>query len=145
MGGAQPLAASLAGAASLTIECQRSRIEARLRTRYLDEEARDLDDALVRIGQATRARQAVRSACWAMLAELLPELVRRARAGGPKPDLLTDQTSAHDLINGYLPTGWSVEAMARGAGRSAAAPGATARGGRELRSPGAWRCSTCRL
>ena len=109
MGGAQPLAASLAGAASLTIECQRSRIEARLRTRYLDEEARDLDDALVRIGQATRARQARSIGLLGNAAELLPELVRRARAGGPKPDLLTDQTSAHDLINGYLPTGWSVE------------------------------------
>jgi len=109
MGGAQPLAASLAGACSLTIECQRSRIEARLRTRYLDEEARDLDDALVRIERATRERQARSIGLLGNAAELLPELVRRARAGGPKPDLLTDQTSAHDLINGYLPTGWSVE------------------------------------
>ncbi|HEX4583855.1 MAG TPA: urocanate hydratase [Burkholderiaceae bacterium] len=109
MGGAQPLAASLAGACSLTIECQSSRIEARLRTRYLDEQARDLDDALARIAQATRARQARSIGLAGNAAELLPELVRRARAGGLKPDLVTDQTSAHDLINGYLPIGWSVE------------------------------------
>jgi urocanate hydratase len=109
MGGAQPLAASLAGASSLTIECQSSRIEARLRTRYLDEQARDLDDALARIGQATRARQARSIGLLGNAAELLPELVRRARAGGLKPDLVTDQTSAHDLINGYLPGGWSIE------------------------------------
>jgi urocanate hydratase len=109
MGGAQPLAASLAGASSLTIECQPSRIEARLRTRYLDEEARDLDDALERIARATGARQARSIGLLGNAAELLPELVRRARAGGQRPDLVTDQTSAHDLVNGYLPTGWSVE------------------------------------
>src|SRR5467141_374683 len=109
MGGAQPLAAGMAGASSLTIECQRSRIEARLRTRYLDEEARDLDDALARIGQATRERQARSIGLLGNAAELLPELARRARAGGLRPDLVTDQTSAHDLINGYLPIGWSVE------------------------------------
>ncbi|HEY4039943.1 MAG TPA: urocanate hydratase [Burkholderiaceae bacterium] len=109
MGGAQPLAASLAGASSLTIECQRSRIQARLRTRYLDEEARDLDDALARIGQATRDKQARSIALAGNAAEVLPELVRRARAGGPRPDLVTDQTSAHDLINGYLPAGWNVD------------------------------------
>src|SRR5882762_4345119 len=109
MGGAQPLAAGMAGASSLTIECQRSRIEARLRTRYLDEEARDLDDALARIGQATRERRARSIGLLGNAAELLPELARRARAGGLRPDLVTDQTSAHDLINGYLPIGWSVE------------------------------------
>src|SRR6266478_6502866 len=109
MGGAQPLAAGMAGASSLTIECQRSRIEARLRTRYLDEEARDLDDALARIGQATRERQARSIGLLGNAAELLPELARRSRAGGLRPDLVTDQTSAHDLINGYLPVGWSVE------------------------------------
>jgi urocanate hydratase len=109
MGGAQPLAASLAGASSLTIECQASRIQARMRTRYLDEEARDLDDALARIGQATRDRQARSVALAGNAAELLPELVRRVRAGGLKPDLVTDQTSAHDLIHGYLPAGWGVD------------------------------------
>src|SRR5579864_614571 len=87
MGGAQPLAASLAGASSLTIECQPSRIEARLRTRYLDEEARDLDDALARIASATRQRQARSIGLLGNAAELLPELVRRARAGGDPPDL----------------------------------------------------------
>ena len=109
MGGAQPLAASLAGASSLTIECQRSRIQARLRTRYLDEEARDLDDALARIGQATRGKQARSIALAGNAAEVLPELVRRVRAGGLRPDLVTDQTSAHDLIHGYLPAGWDVD------------------------------------
>jgi urocanate hydratase len=109
MGGAQPLAASLAGASSLTIECQPARIEARLRTRYLDEQARDLDDALARIERATRARKATSIGVLGNAAELLPELAHRARAGGPRPDLVTDQTSAHDLVNGYLPLGWTIE------------------------------------
>src|SRR5882757_566298 len=109
MGGAQPLAASLAGASSLTIECQSSRIEARLRTRYLDQQAVDLDDALACIEQATRGKQARSIGLLGNAAELLPELARRARSGGLKPDLVTDQTSAHDLINGYLPIGWSVD------------------------------------
>jgi urocanate hydratase len=109
MGGAQPLAASLAGACSLTIECQPSRIEARLRTRYLDQQASDLDDALARVERAVRERKAVSIGLLGNAAEIVPELVRRARAGGPKPDLVTDQTSAHDLVNGYLPIGWSVE------------------------------------
>ena len=109
MGGAQPLAASLAGASSLTIECQASRIEARLRTRYLDEQALDLDDALARIGRATAGGEVRSIGLLGNAAEVLPELVRRARAGGPKPDLVTDQTSAHDLVNGYLPIGWTVE------------------------------------
>ncbi len=103
------LTAGLGGMGGAQIECQRSRIEARLRTRYLDEEARDLDDALARIGQATRERQARSIGLLGNAAELLPELARRARAGGLRPDLVTDQTSAHDLINGYLPVGWSVE------------------------------------
>src|SRR5207253_6522422 len=109
MGGAQPLAASLAGASSLTIECQLSRIQARLRTRYLDEQARDPDEALARIEYATRERQARSIGLLGNAAELLPELVRRARAGGLRPDLVCDQTSAHDLINGYLPIGWDIE------------------------------------
>ncbi|HXF47242.1 MAG TPA: urocanate hydratase [Burkholderiaceae bacterium] len=109
MGGAQPLAASFAGAASLVIECQQSRIDFRLRSRYLDEQARDLDDALARIARYTKEKKAVSVGLLGNAAEILPELARRAKAGGIKPDLLTDQTSAHDLIYGYLPAGWTVE------------------------------------
>ena len=109
MGGAQPLAASLAGACSLSIECQASRIEARLRTRYLDHQAGSLDEALEAIARATRERRAVSIGLLGNAAEILPQLVQRARAGGQKPDLVTDQTSAHDLVHGYLPAGWSVD------------------------------------
>ncbi|ANB17400.1 urocanate hydratase [Dokdonella koreensis] len=105
MGGAQPLAASLAGACSLTIECQQSRIDFRLKTRYVDEQAADLDDALARIGAYTRAGEAKSIALLGNAAEILPELVRR----GVRPDAVTDQTSAHDPVHGYLPVGWSVE------------------------------------
>ncbi|MDQ2778438.1 MAG: urocanate hydratase [Pseudomonadota bacterium] len=108
MGGAQPLAATFAGACSLTIECQQSRIDFRLRSRYLDEQAADLDDALARIERHTAAGNAVSVGLLGNAAELLPELVRRAK-NGIKPDLVTDQTSAHDLVNGYLPAGWSVD------------------------------------
>ncbi|MDP2008524.1 MAG: urocanate hydratase [Rubrivivax sp.] len=105
MGGAQPLAASFAGACSLNIECQQSRIHFRLRSRYVDEQAADLDDALARIAKYTAAKQAVSIALLGNAAEVLPELVKR----GVKPDFVTDQTSAHDLVNGYLPIGWTVE------------------------------------
>ncbi|MGR6805457.1 urocanate hydratase [Sphaerotilus natans] len=108
MGGAQPLAATFAGACSLNIECQQSRIDFRLRSRYLDEQADDLDDALARIARHTAAGRAVSVGLLGNAAEVLPELVRRAQAGGPRPDLVTDQTSAHDLVNGYLPPGWTV-------------------------------------
>ena len=108
MGGAQPLAATLAGACSLTIECQQSSIDFRLRTRYVDQQARDIDHALELIAQYTAAKQAVSIALLGNAADVLPELVKRAQAGAIKPDLVTDQTSAHDLINGYLPTGWQV-------------------------------------
>ncbi|KWR89047.1 urocanate hydratase [Cupriavidus sp. IDO] len=108
MGGAQPLAATLAGAVSLNIECQQSSIDFRLRTRYLDKQAKDLDDAIALIRQHTAAREAVSIGLLGNAAEILPELVKRARAGGIRPDLVTDQTSAHDLIHGYLPAGWSV-------------------------------------
>ena len=108
MGGAQPLAATFAGACSLNIECQQNRIDFRLRTRYVDEQATDLDDALARIARYTAAGQARSIALLGNAAEVLPELVRRARAGGPRPDLVTDQTSAHDLVNGYLPAGWTL-------------------------------------
>ncbi len=105
MGGAQPLAASFAGFCSLNIECQQSRIDFRLRSRYLDEQARDLDDALARIARYTAEGRAVSIGLLGNAAEILPELVKR----GVKPDLVTDQTSAHDLVNGYLPAGWTVE------------------------------------
>ncbi|WP_425261257.1 urocanate hydratase [Rubrivivax sp. RP6-9] len=105
MGGAQPLAATFAGAVSLTIECQQSRIDFRLRSRYVDEQAADLDDALARIARYTAEKRAVSIALLGNAAEILPALVRR----GVRPDLVTDQTSAHDLVHGYLPAGWSVE------------------------------------
>ncbi len=108
MGGAQPLAASFAGASSLTVECQQDRIDFRLRSRYLDEQADDLDDALARIARYTQERRAVSVGLLGNAADVLPELVRRARAGGIRPDVVTDQTSAHDLVNGYLPAGWTV-------------------------------------
>ncbi|MHB1944403.1 MAG: urocanate hydratase [Metallibacterium sp.] len=108
MGAAQPLAASMAGACSLTIECQQSRIDFRLQTRYVDEQARDLDDALARIGKYTQAGAARSIALLGNAAELLPEMVRR----GVTPDAVTDQTSAHDPINGYLPIGWTLEQWA---------------------------------
>jgi urocanate hydratase len=109
MGGAQPLAASFAGASSLNIECQQSRIDFRLKTRYVDEQARDLDDALARLAQYTSEKKAVSIALLGNAAEVLPELVKRVQAGAIRPDIVTDQTSAHDLVNGYLPSGWSVE------------------------------------
>lgn len=109
MGGAQPLAATLAGACSLNIECQQSSIDFRLRTRYVDKQAKDLDDALALIKYHTERKDAVSIALLGNAAEIVPELVKRARQGAIKPDLVTDQTSAHDLINGYLPMGWSVE------------------------------------
>lgn len=116
MGGAQPLAASFAGAVSLTIECQQSRIDFRLRTRYLDKQAADLDDALAQIKWHCARRDAVSIGLLGNASEVLPELVQRIRAGEIKPDLVTDQTSAHDLINGYLPAGWTVDAWKAAAG-----------------------------
>ena len=105
MGGAQPLAASLAGACSLNIECQQSRIDMRLKMRYVDEQADDLDDALARIEAHCAAGRAISVALLGNAAEILPELVRR----GVRPDAVTDQTSAHDPLNGYLPVGWTLE------------------------------------
>ncbi|MFT4257440.1 MAG: urocanate hydratase [Pseudoxanthomonas sp.] len=105
MGGAQPLAASLAGACSLTIECRQSSIDFRLKTRYVDEQADNLDDALARIQKYSQAGAAKSIALLGNAAEVLPELVRR----GVRPDAVTDQTSAHDPVHGYLPVGWTVE------------------------------------
>ena len=105
MGGAQPLAATMAGASMLAIECQADRIEKRLETGYLDRRADSLDEALAIIEQSTAARNPVSVGLLGNVAELLPDMVAR----GIRPDALTDQTSAHDPANGYLPIGWSVE------------------------------------
>ncbi len=107
MGGAQPLAASFAGASSLNIECQQSRIDARIKTRYLDEQADNLGDALARVARYTHEKKAISVGLLGNAAEILPELVQRAKSGGMRPDLVTDQTSAHDLVNGYLPVDWT--------------------------------------
>ena len=104
MGGAQPLAAVMAGASCLAVECQPSRIEMRLRTRYLDVQARDLDEVLAIIERSCRERKPVSVGLLGNAAEILPELVRR----DVRPDIVTDQTSAHDPINGYLPKGWTL-------------------------------------
>ncbi|MFK4001506.1 urocanate hydratase [Psychrobacter namhaensis] len=109
MGGAQPLAATFAGATSLNIECQQSSIDFRLRTGYVDKQADDLDHAYELIKQHTAAGESISIALLGNAADILPEMVKRAHAGEIKPDLVTDQTSAHDLINGYLPSGWTVE------------------------------------
>ena len=103
MGGAQPLAATLAGACSLNIECQQVSIDFRLNSRYVDEQATDLDDALARIAKYTKEGKAISIALLGNAAEILPELVKR----GVRPDMVTDQTSAHDPLNGYLPAGWT--------------------------------------
>ena len=104
MGGAQPLAATMAGASCLAVECQSSRIEMRLATRYLDVRADTLDQALAIIDRSVAEKKPVSVGLLGNIAEILPELLRR----NIRPDLLTDQTSAHDPINGYLPKGWTV-------------------------------------
>jgi urocanate hydratase len=104
MGGAQPLAAVMAGASCLAVECQPSRIEMRLRTRYLDEQAGNLDEALAMIEQANKAHKPVSVGLLGNAVDIFPELARR----GVRPDAVTDQTSAHDPINGYLPKGWTI-------------------------------------
>ncbi len=135
MGGAQPLAASFAGACSLTIECQQSSIDFRLRSRYLDEQAADLDDALQRLHQYTAQGQVRSIGLLGNAARILPALAERCASGdGFKPSLVTDQTSAHDLVNGYLPPGWSVPQW-----RAAAADPARHA---ELRSAAAQGCAT---
>ncbi len=108
MGGAQPLAATFAGAVSLNIECQQTSIDFRLRTKYVDKQARNLDHALELVKEHTAKKEAVSIALLGNAAEILPELVKRAKQGGLRPDIVTDQTSAHDLVNGYLPMGWTV-------------------------------------
>jgi urocanate hydratase len=105
MGGAQPLAAVMAGASCLAIECQPSSIEMRLRTGYLDKSTDSLDEALAWIEEAGAAKTPISVGLLGNAAELLPQMFAR----GIRPDLLTDQTSAHDPVNGYLPAGWSLE------------------------------------
>ncbi|MEM7404295.1 MAG: urocanate hydratase [Pseudomonadota bacterium] len=104
MGGAQPLAAVMAGASCLIVECDPTRIDFRLRTRYLDEQASDLEDALARIERYTAAGEARSVGLLGNAAEVFVELNRR----GVRPDIVTDQTSAHDPVNGYLPRGWTL-------------------------------------
>lgn len=105
MGGAQPLAATMAGASMLAIECRSDRIDFRLRTRYLDKRAETLDQAMNMINDATAARKAISVGLLGNAAEIIPEMIRR----GIRPNAVTDQTSAHDPVNGYLPVGWTVE------------------------------------
>ena len=105
MGGAQPLAATMAGASMLAIECQSDRIDKRLETGYLDTRAETLDDALAMIEQSVADRKPLSVGLLGNAAEILPELIER----GIRPDAVTDQTSAHDPANGYLPIGWTVE------------------------------------
>jgi urocanate hydratase len=105
MGGAQPLAATMAGFSMLAIECRPERIAKRLQTRYLDVEAKTLDEALTLLERARQSGQPVSVGLLGNACEVLPELLRR----GVRPDAVTDQTSAHDPVNGYLPQGWSLE------------------------------------
>jgi urocanate hydratase len=105
MGGAQPLAATMAGGSMLAVECDPKRIERRLQTRYLDKMTSDLDTALNWIHEACCENKAISVGLLGNTAEVLPELIRR----GIKPNMVTDQTSAHDPLNGYLPAGWTLE------------------------------------
>jgi urocanate hydratase len=105
MGGAQPLAATMAGYCILCVECDETRLDFRLRTRYLDKKAKNLDQALQMIDEACAKGEALSVGLVGNGAEVLPELLKR----GIKPDIVTDQTSAHDPVNGYLPIGWSME------------------------------------
>lgn len=104
MGGAQPLAAVLAGASCLAVECNEESIDFRLRTKYVDEKATSLDEALDMIERWTKAGEAKSVGLLGNAADIFPELAKRK----VRPDIVTDQTSAHDVINGYLPQGWSV-------------------------------------
>jgi len=105
MGGAQPLAATMAGASMLAVECQPSRIDFRLRSGYLDAKADNLDDALAMMEKSCAEKKPISVGLLDNAAELYPEMVRR----GVRPDAVTDQTSAHDPLNGYLPAGWTLD------------------------------------
>ena len=104
MGGAQPLAATMAGASMIAIECQESRIDFRLRTGYIDRKATSLDEAMAMLTPALESGEPISIGLLGNAGEILPEMVKR----GIKPDAVTDQTSAHDPVNGYLPIGWTV-------------------------------------
>ena len=108
MGGAQPLAAVFAGACCLAVEVDETRIDFRIRTRYLDDKAKTLDEALAMIARWTARGEAKSVGLLGNAADIFPELLRRMKAGGPRPDIVTDQTSAHDPLHGYCPLGWSV-------------------------------------
>ncbi len=112
MGGAQPLAAVMAGACCLAVECDETRADARIRTRYCDEKTHSLDEALAMIDRWTKAGQARSVALIGNAAEVFPEILRRMKAGeklpNGRPDIVTDQTSAHDPLHGYLPLGWKL-------------------------------------
>lgn len=108
MGGAQPLAATMAGASMLAIECDSSRIDMRLKTGYVDKRAETLDEAMAMIVSATQNKQVISVGLLGNAAELLPQMIEQ----GIKPDAVTDQTSAHDPLNGYLPIGWTLEQAA---------------------------------
>jgi urocanate hydratase len=105
MGGAQPLAATMAGYSILCIECDESHIDFRLRTRYIDKKTKDLDEALAMIEESCKSKTPLSVGLVGNGGEIVPELVKR----GIKPDLVTDQTSAHDPVHGYLPVGWNLE------------------------------------
>ncbi len=108
MGGAQPLAAVMAGACCLAVEVDETRIDFRIRTRYVDAKARTLDEALAMIADWTSRGEAKSVGLLGNAAEVFPELLARMKAGGVRPDIVTDQTSAHDPLHGYCPVGWSV-------------------------------------
>jgi len=112
MGGAQPLAAVMAGACCLAVECDETRADFRIRTRYCDEKTHDLDEALALIARWTAAGEVKSVALIGNAADIFPEILRRMQAGeelpGGGPDIVTDQTSAHDPFHGYLPQGWTV-------------------------------------
>jgi urocanate hydratase len=108
MGGAQPLAAVMAGACCLAVECDETRADFRIRTRYCDAKTHSLDEALALIDQWTKAGEAKSVALIGNAADVFPEILARAKAGGMTPDIVTDQTSAHDPVHGYLPQGWTV-------------------------------------
>ena len=120
MGGAQPLASVMAGASCLAVECQKSRIDMRLKSRYLDHGTDNIDEALELITRSCRDRRPISVGLLGNAAEVLPALLKR----GVRPDLLTDQTSAHDPVNGYLPIGWTVEQWI---GKRASDPAAVAK------------------
>ena len=109
MGGAQPLAAVMAGACCLAVECDETRIDFRIRTRYVDAKAKSLDEALAMIADWTAKGDAKSVGLLGNAADIFPELFIRMKNGGMRPDMVTDQTSAHDPLNGYLPQGWTVE------------------------------------